>query len=51
MDDQPHLVQMPRRPAHPHALSQELNDIPRSPARKENGADFADMIVDQFDER
>ncbi|MCX7366677.1 MAG: polysaccharide deacetylase family protein [Alphaproteobacteria bacterium] len=29
---------------------QELNDIPAIVARKENGADFADMIVDQFDE-
>jgi allantoinase len=29
---------------------QELNDIPAIVARKENGSDFADMIVDQFDE-
>ena len=29
---------------------QELNDIPAIVARKENAADFADMIVDQFDE-
>jgi allantoinase len=29
---------------------QELNDIPAIVGRKENGADFADMIVDQFDE-
>lgn len=29
---------------------QELNDIPAIVARKENGADFADMIIDQFDE-
>src|SRR5437763_13680055 len=30
---------------------QELNDIPAIAARKENGSDFADMIVDPFDER
>jgi hypothetical protein len=29
---------------------QELNDIPAIIGRKENGSDFADMIVDQFDE-
>ena len=29
---------------------QELNDIPAVVGRKENAADFADMIVDQFDE-
>jgi peptidoglycan/xylan/chitin deacetylase (PgdA/CDA1 family) len=29
---------------------QELNDIPAIAARRENGSDFADMIVDQFDE-
>jgi allantoinase len=29
---------------------QELNDIPAIVARKENGSDFADMIVDQFEE-
>src|SRR5579883_546198 len=29
---------------------QELNDIPAIVGRRENGADFADMIVDQFDE-
>ncbi len=29
---------------------QELNDIPAIVARKENAADFADMIVDQFEE-
>ncbi len=29
---------------------QELNDIPAIVARKETGASFADMIVDQFDE-
>jgi peptidoglycan/xylan/chitin deacetylase (PgdA/CDA1 family) len=29
---------------------QEINDIPAIAARKENAADFADMIVDQFDE-
>jgi len=29
---------------------QELNDIPAIAARRENSADFADMIVDQFDE-
>jgi allantoinase len=29
---------------------QELNDIPAIVGRKENGSDFADMIVDQFDE-
>ena len=29
---------------------QELNDIPRSSRRKDTAADFADMIVDQFDE-
>ena len=29
---------------------QELNDIPAIVARKETGANFADMIVDQFDE-
>lgn len=29
---------------------QELNDIPAIVARRETGANFADMIVDQFDE-
>jgi peptidoglycan/xylan/chitin deacetylase (PgdA/CDA1 family) len=29
---------------------QELNDIPAIVGRKENGSDFADMIVDQFNE-
>jgi allantoinase len=29
---------------------QELNDIPAIVARKENAADFGDMIIDQFDE-
>ena len=29
---------------------QELNDIPAIAARKENASDFADMIVDQFEE-
>jgi allantoinase len=29
---------------------QELNDIPAIVARKENSSDFADMIVDQFEE-
>ena len=29
---------------------QELNDIPAIAARRENSSDFADMIVDQFDE-
>lgn len=29
---------------------QELNDIPAIIARKKNGAEFADMIVDQFEE-
>lgn len=29
---------------------QELNDIPAIVGRKENASDFADMIVDQFDE-
>jgi peptidoglycan/xylan/chitin deacetylase (PgdA/CDA1 family) len=29
---------------------QEINDIPAIAARKENASDFADMIVDQFDE-
>ena len=29
---------------------QEINDIPAIVARKENASDFADMIVDQFDE-
>lgn len=29
---------------------QELNDIPAIVARKENAADFGDMIVDQFEE-
>lgn len=29
---------------------QELNDIPAIVGRKENGSDFADMIVDQFEE-
>jgi hypothetical protein len=29
---------------------QELNDIPAIVARKETGSNFADMIVDQFDE-
>ncbi|MBL8703649.1 MAG: polysaccharide deacetylase family protein [Rhodospirillales bacterium] len=29
---------------------QELNDIPSIVARKDSGAQFADMIVDQFDE-
>jgi hypothetical protein len=29
---------------------QELNDIPAIVGRKENAADFADMIVDQFEE-
>lgn len=29
---------------------QELNDIPAIVARKDSAADFADMIVDQFDE-
>ena len=29
---------------------QELNDVPAIAARKENASDFADMIVDQFEE-
>ena len=50
-DEQPQWFRTDRGPilAVPYP-SMELNDIPAIVARKENAADFADMIVDQFDE-
>jgi hypothetical protein len=51
MDDQPVWFKCRgRRRILAVPYPQELNDIPAIVGRKENGADFADMIVDQFEE-
>jgi allantoinase len=56
MDDQPvwMATRHPHRPDGGRILSlpypQELNDIPSIVARKDSASQFADMIVDQFDE-
>ena len=34
----------------PHPYSQEINDIPAIAVRRAGSAEFADMIIDQFDE-
>ncbi|MCW6509747.1 polysaccharide deacetylase family protein [Lichenifustis flavocetrariae] len=50
MDDQPVWMQTRRGRILSVPYPQELNDIPAIVGRKMNGDDFADMIVDQFDE-
>ena len=49
-DDQPLLFQTRTRPLWSIPYPQELNDIPMIVARQMDGRDFADMIVDNFDE-
>jgi allantoinase len=49
-DDQPTRLRTSAGPLWAIPYPQELNDIPAIVARQMNGADFADMIVDQFDE-
>jgi peptidoglycan/xylan/chitin deacetylase (PgdA/CDA1 family) len=49
-DDQPTRLRTATRPLWAVPYPQELNDIPAIVARQMSSADFADMIVDQFDE-
>lgn len=49
-DDQPTRLSTSNGPLWAVPYPQELNDIPAIVARQMSGADFADMIVDQFDE-
>jgi allantoinase len=49
-DDQPVRMHTTHGPLWSIPYPQELNDIPMIVARKLDGRDFADMIVDQFDE-
>ena len=49
-DDQPTRLATSACPLWAIPYPQELNDIPAIVARQMTGADFADMIVDQFDE-
>ena len=49
-DDQPVLFQTRTQPLWSIPYPQELNDIPMIIARQMDGRDFADMIVDNFDE-
>ncbi len=50
MDDQPVWMQTRSKPLLSVPYPQELNDIPAIVARKTGAAEFAEMIVDQFDE-
>lgn len=49
-DDQPTRLATSAGPLWAIPYPQELNDVPAIVARQMTGADFADMIVDQFDE-
>ncbi|MEO8524362.1 MAG: polysaccharide deacetylase family protein [Caldimonas sp.] len=49
-DDQPTRMTTAAGPLWSVPYPQELNDIPAIVARQMTGSDFADMIVDQFDE-
>jgi peptidoglycan/xylan/chitin deacetylase (PgdA/CDA1 family) len=49
-DDQPVLFETKKGPLWSIPYPQELNDIPMIVARQMDGRDFADMIVDNFDE-
>ncbi|HEV7912799.1 MAG TPA: polysaccharide deacetylase family protein [Albitalea sp.] len=49
-DDQPVRLRTSAGPLWSVPYPQELNDIPAIVARRMSGGDFADMIVDQFDE-
>ena len=49
-DDQPVRMRTSSGPLWAIPYPQELNDIPAIVARQMSGADFADLIVDQFDE-
>lgn len=50
MDDQPVWMRTRSGPLLSVPYPQELNDIPAIVARKDSAADFADMIIDNFDE-
>lgn len=50
MDDQPVWMRTAAGPLLSIPYPQEINDIPAIVARKESGRDFADMIIDNFDE-
>ncbi|WP_425101506.1 polysaccharide deacetylase family protein [Tropicibacter sp. S64] len=50
MDDQPVWMRTRSGPLLSVPYPQELNDIPAIVARKDSASDFADMIVDTFDE-
>ena len=49
-DDQPVLFKTKTKPLWSIPYPQELNDIPMIVARQMDGRDFADLIVDNFDE-
>ena len=49
-DDQPTRLRTAHGPLWSVPYPQEVNDIPAIVARQMSGAEFADMIVDQFDE-
>jgi allantoinase len=49
-DDQPVRIHTSAGPLWSIPYPQELNDIPMIVARQMSGSDFADMIVDQYDE-
>ncbi|THH37145.1 polysaccharide deacetylase [Aliishimia ponticola] len=50
MDDQPVWMRTRSGPLLSVPYPQEVNDIPAIVARKDSASDFADMIVDNFDE-
>ena len=50
MDDQPVWMTTKAGPLLSIPYPQEVNDIPSIVARKDGAADFADMIIDNFDE-
>lgn len=50
MDDQPVWMKASSGPLLSIPYPQEVNDIPSIVARKDSAADFADMIIDNFDE-
>lgn len=50
MDDQPIWMQTSAGPLLSIPYPQEVNDIPSIVARKDGAAEFADMIIDNFDE-
>lgn len=50
MDDQPVWMNTRSGPLLSVPYPQELNDIPAIVARKDSASDFADMIIDNFDE-